>query len=411
METSGAAGNMGAEPKLKRALTLPLLSLYGLGVTVGAGIYVLIGQTASLAGLFAPAAFLIAAVVVGFTAFSYAELATRFPVSAGEAAYVEAGLGRAWLGTAIGLAVALSGIVSASAVAIGAGGYLAQMTGLSPDLLTMGVVVAMGATAWWGITQSVTMAAVITVIEIAGLAFVIFWSLGVAEPSGATVTQMIPSPGGDYWMGIGAASLLAFFAFVGFEDMVNVAEEVKTPRYTLPRAITITLIVATALYVAVSVSVLLASPLDALTRSAAPLTLVFATAPGGVQAGFAAVAVVATVNGVLIQMIMASRVLYGMADRGQLPRILSHVSRMTQTPTCATALVIVLILILTQAFPIDRLAGYTSQIVLSVFVFVNLSLIAMKRASDAGGDHFTVSVAVPILGVLTSLALLATSFL
>ncbi|MEL6101183.1 MAG: amino acid permease [Pseudomonadota bacterium] len=396
-------------PTLNRALTLPLVALYGLGVTVGAGIYVLVGQTAALAGPFAPVAFILAAIVVGFTAFSYAELSTRLPVSAGAAAYVAAGLNTVWIAQIVGLAVAISGIVSASAVAIGAGGYLADLTGLPGDVMAAFVVLSMGLLAWWGITQSVTAAAVITVIEIAGLLGVILWAGIAGEPSSLTVADMIPSITGAHWAGIAAASVLAFFAFVGFEDIVNIAEEARDPRHVLPRAIAITLIVTTLVYIAVVAAVLLVVPFDALAASDAPLSLVFASAPPSVQAMFSSVAVVATINGVLIQIIMASRVLYGMADRGQLPSALANVSQRTRTPDVATAVVVLAILALSQLVPIDRLAGYTSQIVLGVFIFVNLSLIALKRRADKGGDHFNVPTFVPVLGVLTSLALLATS--
>lgn len=388
-----------------------MLALYGLGVTVGAGIYVLIGETAALAGPFAPVAFLVAALVVGFTAFSYAELVTRFPVSAGEAAYVEAGLQRVWIARLVGLAVAASGIVSASAVAIGAGGYLANLIDAPPNAMTIAVVLTMGVIAWWGISQSVAMAAVITVIEILGLVLVVVWGFGAENPKGVGFGAMIPSLELEHWTGIGAASLLAFFAFVGFEDMVNVVEEVKDPRHTLPRAIAITLIAASVLYVAVSCAVLWAAPLPLLTESQAPLTLVFSDASAQVQSGFASVAVIATVNGVLIQIIMASRVLYGMADRGHLPKVLAQVSPLTQTPSVATAGVVLVILILTQALPIERLASHTSQIVLTVFVFVNLSLLALKLRGDTQADAFRVPAAVPVLGLLTSVALVSTSVL
>jgi len=400
-----------ASPKLKRTLTLPLLSLYGLGVTVGAGIYVLIGETAAIAGPYAPVSFAVAAFVVGFTAYSYAELSTRFPVSAGEAAYVEAGLQRVWLARLVGLAVALSGIVSASAVAIGAGSYLSALTGIPGTTLTAAAVVSMGLIAWWGITQSVTLAAIITVIEILGLVAVVFWALTMVTPQGVSVPELIPALSGDHWAGIGAASLLAFFAFVGFEDMVNVAEEVRDPRRTMPRAITITLVVATALYIAVAASVLIALPLEEFTGSEAPLTLVFASAPPAIQTGFAAIAVVATVNGVLIQMVMASRVLYGMADRGQLPHALAHISVRTRTPDVATLLVVVVILGLSATVPIAELAGSTSQIVLGVFASVNLSLIGLKLRQVPPGDGFVVPMIVPILGLATSIALFATSWL
>ncbi len=160
-------------PKLRRALTTPLLTLYGLGVTVGAGIYVLFGTAADIAGPYAAYSFLVASLVVSLTALSYAELATRYPVSAGEAAYVEAGFQRNWMAVLVGLSVAASGVISASAVAIGAASYLNALTGLGTALLTIIVVLAMGLIALWGITQSVFVAAVITVIEISGLLFVV----------------------------------------------------------------------------------------------------------------------------------------------------------------------------------------------------------------------------------------------
>ena len=411
MSSDPATAIKGDTPALRRSLTLPLLTLYGLGVTVGAGIYVLIGTTVAEAGAYAWLAFLLAAIVVGFTAFSYAELATRYPVSAGEAAYVEAGFRRQRLSTAIGLLVAVSGLVSASAISVGASGYLAALTGLPAFVLIIGLVISMGVLAWWGITQSVTVAAIVTVIEIMGLSFVIFWGFGMSEHPGVPATDLLPPLQGAHWGSIISASLLAFFAFIGFEDMVNVAEEVKNPSETFPRAIIYTLLIATVLYVATCIAVLISVPMELLAGSSAPLTLVFANAPDSIQVGFAAVAVVATVNGVLIQMIMSSRVLYGMAARGNLPGMFARLSVKHQTPTVATALVVLCILGLSLFLPIERLAGWTSQIILVVFVCVNLSLVAIKRRPAPTGRHFSVPLFVPVCGIVTSLALLASRLL
>jgi amino acid transporter len=222
---------------------------------------------------------------------------------------------------------------------------------------------------------------------------------------------MIPPIIGDHWMGIASASLLAFFAFVGFEDMANVAEEVKDPVHAMPRAILWTLIIATLFYIATTVSVLVAVPLHKLTSETGSLTLVFDVAPLRVKQTFGVVAIVATVNGVLIQMIMASRVLYGLADRGHLPSILAKVSRRTHTPIIATLFVALLIAVLSLTMPIDALAEWTSQIVLTVFVLVNLSLIRLKIAGQVDGDYFQVPMVVPIMGVITSIALFATAFM
>ncbi|MEO0939904.1 MAG: amino acid permease [Pseudomonadota bacterium] len=396
---------------LNRTLTLPLLTLYGLGVTVGAGIYVLVGQTAAVAGAYAPFAFLVAAVAMGFTAFSYTELSTRLPVAAGVAAYVDAGLRQKALATVLGLTVALSGVVSAGAVALGAAGYLGALTGLPAPVLCVAVVVLMAVIAWWGITESVTIAAIITAIELGGLVLVICWAAFVADPAGLPLPQMVPPLTGPHWTGILIASVLAFYAFVGFEDMVNVVEEVRAPLRTIPRAIAITLVVTVLLYVGVMAAVLVAVPLADLIASDAPLLLVFQDGPESLRAAFGLIAVLATVNGVLIQIIMASRVLYGMARRGQLPRVLAQVSPRTQTPAIATALVAAVIVTLSLAFPIGALAAGTSQIVLTIFLFVNASLIAIKWRGDPAGPHFAVPFAVPVLGIATSAAMLAFSLM
>ncbi|NOD92575.1 amino acid permease [Ruegeria sp. HKCCD4884] len=399
------------EQKLRRALTTPLLTLYGLGVTVGAGIYVLVGATADIAGPFAALSFVVAALVVSLTALSYAELATRFPVSAGEAAYVEAGFQKGWLAVFVGLAVAASGVISASAVAIGAASYLHALIGFAIPVLTISVVLIMGLIALWGITESVFVAAVITIIEIAGLLFVIGWGMSVQDPQGYGISSMLPPLELDAWRGIFAASLLAFFAFVGFEDMANVAEEVKNPVRTIPKAILLTLVLATMLYLGTSMTVLLVVPIDVLSTSAAPLALVFSNAPEVIKQGFSAVAIVATVNGVLIQMIMASRVIYGLADRNHLPKVLAIVPKATQTPVIATLLVVAIIVLLTQTIPIGTLAERTSQIVLGVFVLVNISLILLKMKPDEAAKHFRVPLVVPILGVITSALLFGSGFL
>jgi len=405
-----------SQPKLRRRLTLPLLTLYGLGVTIGAGIYVLVGATAAKAGVYAPISFLLAAVVVGFTGFSYCELATRYPVSAGEAAYIRAGFNSRALTLTVGLMVVSSGVVSSAAIAIGAAAYLQAYVPLSPQLLTALVVLLVGLVAVWGILESVTLAALFTVIEIGGLGLVVYFGLAskpeVLADFGAEFGNLIPPFEVGVWSGIVSAGLLAFFAFVGFEDMVNVAEEVKEPGKTMPRGIILTLIMATVIYFTVVSVVVLVVPMHTLVGSSAPLALIFDSAGPMPRGLFSIIAIIATVNGALIQIIMASRVIYGLAAQGSLPRILAKVNPHTRTPLPATGLVVGIILLLACFLPIAELARTTSIIVLMVFALVNLALLRLKWSGPApSGDVFHVPIWVPRLGFATSSLLLLAGLL
>ncbi|MAZ02051.1 MAG: amino acid permease [Sneathiella sp.] len=398
--------------ELKRKLTLPLLTLYGLGVTVGAGIYVLVGATAAQAGLYAPISFLIAAAVVSFTGFTYAEMSTRYPVSAGEAAYVRAGLNSRTLTLIVGLLVAASGIVSSAAVSIGAAAYVGEIISLPPVFLTTAIILIVGALAVWGILESVFIAAIFTVIELGGLSLVIYYGIS-SDPAILTeLGDLVPPFEISVWGGILSASLLAFFAFVGFEDIANVAEEVVEPHKTLPWGIILTLLVATIAYFLVVSVVVLIVPMAELAGSAAPLALVFEKSGNATGGIFHLIAIVATTNGVLIQIIMASRVIYGLAKQKNLPSFLATVHPVTRTPLIATAVIVALVLIFATLLPIDRLAQATSSIVLTVFFLVNLSLIRLKMTSDEPtGNVFVVPIWVPVLGVISSTALLVTGLL
>lgn len=400
-----------SEPTLRRALSLPLLTLYGLGVTVGAGIYVLIGATAAKAGIYAPVSFLVAASVVVFTALSYAEFSTRYPLSAGEAAYVDAAFARKKLSLFIGILVMISGVVSTAVVSIGAAEYAARFFQAPSYLLLTCVVVVIVALAIWGIFESVLLAGLITLVEIAGLLLVLFVGLTNMPMDLNQLPDLIPPFEGSIWAGIASGALLAFFAFIGFEDMANVAEEVKTPKKTLPRAILLTLVLSTVLYLAVVTVVVINVPLDQLTKSAAPLNLLFSGQAVSLYASFGIIAILATLNGGLIQVIMASRVLYGLAAQGHLPAIFSSINAITRTPVLATITVGLVSLGLALWFPIEELAVSTSLLVLIVFATVNLALIRVKLRSKNTAprkDIFTVPIWIPAVGAVSAFGLAVT---
>lgn len=387
-------------PALRRSLSLTLVTFYGLGNILGAGIYVLIGKVAMVSGYNTPAAFLFASILAGITAFSYAELVSRYPLSAGEAVYVQQGFGLRHLSLLVGLLIIMTGIVSAATIARGFVGYLDVFIVLPDALVIITLIAALGALAIWGITQSASTAALFTVVEVFGLILV----LGVAAPEFADlpgrIPEFVPDMDSSAWTGIVAGAFLAFYAYVGFEDMVNVAEEVKAPERNLPRAILLALVIAALLYICVAIAALLVLPPEALAASDAPLAMVYETLTGRKPVAITLISLVAVVNGALIQIIMASRVCYGLGRQGWLPAILARVSPRTRTPVHASVLIIGLIIIMALWLPIETLARATSYCLLIIFSLLNAALIRIKHRQPAGNTVFQVPVAVPWLGLI-----------
>ena len=252
-------------------------------------------------------------------------------------------------------------------------------------------------------------ASVFTLVEVGALVAIIVFGFWQRPGMIAEVPDVFPSPTElGAWVAISSASLLAFFAFIGFEDIVNLAEEVEEPSRVLPRAILATLVISTVLYFLVTTVAVLSVPLDDLAASDAPLSLVFGSITGASPVVITSIAIVATLNGVVIQMIMASRVLYGLGRQGAVPAVFARVHPKTQTPLIATVTVIRVVLVRGLMFPIEALAEWTARIVLLVFTLANAALVQMKlRGEAAPAGVFSVGVWVPIAGVLSCIALLA----
>jgi basic amino acid/polyamine antiporter, APA family len=399
--------------RLARRLTVPLLILYGLGVTVGAGIYVLIGEIAHRAGIYSPYAFMLAALLIAPTTYSFAKLVARFPVSAGEARYVEEGFKLKWLGILVGLLVALSGIVSTATLSVGGVGYLQEFIALPAPVLIVTILCLFTGFALVGIKESVGIAAVLTLIEVGGLILLI--GSGIAA-SPEAVAQAISAPFVEFdFRALGlvaSASVLAFYAFIGFEDMVNVAEEVKDPARTFPVAILVTLIVTMLLYFLVStVAVSLVSP-DELGQSNAPITLIAERTGMLSPAVLSGIGALSALNGILIQIIMASRVLYGLSRQSELPSILSYVHPRTHTPIVSTLLVAGIVLFLALLFPLAGLAETTSRITFVTFTLVNCALITITlREANWRIARVALSapILIPLIGAIGSIGLMVIS--
>ncbi len=397
--------------QLRRTISLPLLTLYGLGTIIGAGIFVLVGQVAGKAGMYAPVAFLLASVIAGFTAFSYAELSSRFPRSAGEAVYVDEAFHWRPFSIAVGWSAASIGIISAATIANGAVGYLHFFIPLPEWLLLILLVSGLGLLAAWGIAQSATVAAITTLITILGLLLVIGVSGTHFESLPARLPELLPPMEMSVWLGIAAGAFIAFYAFIGFEDMVNLAEEVEAPEKNLPLAIVLALAITMLLYGGVSLVAVLAVPAAELAASEAPLALIVEQAGASSQVAIAAISIIAVLDGALIQMIKVSRVLYGMSSQGMAVAFLSEVHPVTRTPLKATAIVAALILALALALPLLTLAQLTSLVTLFLFALTNLSLLRMKLQKPDMEGGVSYPLWVPAIGFILSTGFILLQFI
>ena len=388
---------------LQRSLSLPLLTFYGLGTIVGGGFYALIGKVSLHAGMYTPFAFMTAAFVALFSAFSFAELSARFPKSAGESVYVREAFKREHISIAVGWMVILTGVVSAATLATAIAGFLNDLIGLNPTLSIFGIVLVLGLIAAWGIMESVITAIIITVIEIGGLFFIVFVARDHLMDLPQRLPEILPPLSLDVWKGILLGGFLAFYSFIGFEDMVNVAEEVKNPKRNLPIAILLSLLLATILYFFVTLAAVSSVPLQQLGQSHTPLAEVVASWGPGTQKIIGVVSILAGVNGALVQIIMAARVAFGMAEGGLAPRWFSVIHPKTRTPLRATGVMTAVVLILALWFPLVTLAQATSSIILVIFTLVNLALVVIKlRASEPPEGAPNYPLALPVIGLLTS---------
>lgn len=396
---------------LKRSITLPLLTLYGLGTILGAGIYVLTGEVAAHSGLYAPIAFMLASLLAAFSAFSYAELSARFPVSAGEAVYVQRAFGNQQLSRIIGILVIAIGIVSSATLANGFVGYLQIFVDIPAWLVITLLIAALGGLAAWGISESAWIAALATLVEIIGL-LMILWSGGdklLTLPE--HLPSLIPPLEIVAWFGITSGAFVAFYAFIGFEDIVNVAEEVKNPTTTVPLAILISLAVATLLYMLVTTVAVLTVPPAELGESSAPLAHVYQQASGKSPLFISLIGLAAVLNGALVQIIMASRVLYGMSNQKWIHGWFGSIHPGTKTPLHATTFIAIIILILALWLPLSTLAKTTSLITLIVFSLINLSLWRIKRKDPEPVGIRTYPLWIPTTGFFASIGMVIAQIL
>jgi amino acid transporter len=370
---------------LKRCISLPMLTFYGLGTIVGGGFYALVGKVSNEAGMYAPVSMLVAAGLAMLTALSYAELSARFPSSAGTPRYVHVAFQKNWLSVTVGWLIILTGLVSAATLANAFVAFFSDLIEI-PRLAGVALTVAVLCfIAVWGITESVAIVVVITVLEVGGLLYVLFAAGGIVLDAPYRLLETVPALTVESWLGVGLGAFLIFYAFLGFEDMVTLAQEVKNPQYTLPLGIIFALGLTAVLYLSVSVVAVLALPQDVLIASNTPLARLIQHKGEAAVIILTVISMFAGINGALVQLIMAARTLYGMASKGLAPLWLAFINSTTRTPVNATLLGAGICLVLALVFPLLTLAKLTSAIIFVVFILVNVSLIVIKQVEREPG--------------------------
>jgi len=366
-------------PKLKRRVSLFGVTVYGVGNVLGAGIYALIGEVVGITGNISWLAFVLASITGALTGLSYAELSAMYPKSAAEFVYTEEAFKIRILSFLLGWIIIFSGILSAATVALGFANYLAALIGV-PSIILIVIfaallIVILSLVNFIGIKASTWTNILFTFIEASGLILIII--VGIPHLGSVNYLEL---PIGSSFTSIFSAVALIFFAYIGFEDIANIAEEVKSPAKNLPKAIIYSIIITTVLYCLTAISVVSILPYSEIASSPAPLNSVTSAVLGpigGLIMSF--IALFATANTVLIMMIVTSRMMYGMARDKALPEGLSKISPKYRTPALAVLITMILTMIPLFLGDISIVANATVFGVLITFFLVNLSLIALRR--------------------------------
>lgn len=405
-----------SHPALRRSLGPWQIGFYGLGSMLGAGIYALVGRAADSLGNAIWLAFFAAMVVAMLTGLTYACVGSRYPRAAGAAYVTQRALRWPWLSYVVGFAVMMSGLTSMATGTQAVAEQLAKLLGveLPVKFMAIALVALVGLVLYRGIRESMWLNILCTVIESAGLLFIIaiglrYWgSVNYLETPG----DVAGSPGsGLGFTLILQGAVLMFFSFIGFEDILNVSEEVENPQRDLPLGLIGAMIAATLIYMAVAITAVSVVPWPELAKSTTPLMEVaHRAAPWfkGVDRVFLVVTIFAIGNTALLNYLMGSRLLYGMSCQGLMPAFLKRVHARRQTPHAAILTLFLVVSALILAGGVKQMAEATVLLLLIAFTTVNISLIVLKRCPAEPRGRFEVPLIVPVLGTVACVALLVT---
>jgi APA family basic amino acid/polyamine antiporter len=388
-------------PKLKKELGLFSTTLYGIGVILGAGIYALIGVGAGFAGNMLWLAFLFSSVIAIFSGLSYAELVSIFPKEAAEYTYTKKAFNKELFSFIIGWILAIGTIIAASTVALGFGGYFSNLFGIDYKLAAVGLVVLMTFLNYSGIRESARFNNFSSLLEAGGLLLVVGAVFLISQPQTNVDLLEFPVTG---FQGVITAISVIFFAYIGFENIANLAEEVKGSRKVIPKALVLSLVISTILYILVSIAAVSQVDPQVLAASEAPLTLVVSNALGDYSALLSIIALFVTGNTVLIFLIVASRILYGMSHGGSLPKFFSKIGEQ-RTPYYSVFIVGVVATLIAYATDIKTVAQLADLGVFIAYLAVNAALIALA-GKHIGERRFKSPrlLGIPIFAVLGALS-------
>jgi len=390
--------------ELTRHMGLFHLTMYGVGLILGAGIYVLIGEAAGFAGNSMWISFLLGTIVAIFAGLSYAELSALYPKAAAEYTFVKNAFKNHFFGFIIGWLTAITSIIVAATVALGFGGYLTQFVDLP---ITIGAILLIGILSivnFIGIKESAWANTIFALITAAGLVLIIFLGF-IIEP--VEPVDYFEAPNGT--TGIILAFVLIFFAFIGFEDMANVAEEVKRPRKTIPRAIILSVVITGVIYILVSLSVVRILNWEELAASSAPLADVAHSVLGiNGSITLSLIALFATASTVLITLVAGARILYGMAKSNSLPQILGRIHPKTKTPWIAVIVILITSVGFSFIGDIVIIANIVVFAVVITFAAINLAVIVLRYTEPVLERPFKVPINIgkfpilPLFGFATT---------
>ncbi len=382
---------------------------YGVGNIIGAGIYVLVGDAAGLAGGLLWLAFLAGAVIALFSGLSYAELSSMYPKAASEYIYVGRAYGNRLLSFMTEWIMLITELVAAAAVSLGFAGYFSTIFHVPELPVAFALLAILTVVAVGGVSGSFRLNTLLSIIAIGGLLIVI----GAGLDRFGTVSYSYSSNG---LSGVLGAAVLVFFAFIGFDNMSNISEETKQPEKTVPRGLLIAVVITTVAYGLVGLAVVSLVPWQELSTSAAPLAYAVSVDLGPTAYGLLSIiALLTTLNTVLVLLIVSSRIIYGMGREGALPKVLGRLDRRTSTPIAASLIALVVAVSFLPLGKIDIVAKITSFGSLLTFTLVNLSLLHLRRVAPNASRPFRAPLSIKWVSItallgMVSCVLLLTQF-